>query len=227
MFLRVETMLSNNCRPLSDRLKPLWVIMIMKVIESGEERDSVDTKLTIEAAQKLVNEILPGLQMFARDVDLSADVAAKYVPGMIIKELGFTDASCRVMGMVKTHRFAILSNQMKDISAFEHGTNWGLCVANAGAYYKVLDVYTFKGRTQILLLQLPYDERWKLFRELKLMVNGKNLEETLITECRTRFENKSQQKAVPELTTKEWLSRCEWPLGMDGSGTIRDYCLEE
>ncbi len=187
----------------------------------------MDTELTIEAARELVNEILPGLQMFARDVDLSADVAVKYVPGMIIKELGFTDASSHVMGMITTHRFAILSNQMKDISAFEHGTNWGLCVANAGAYYKVLDVFTLKGRTQILLLQLPYDERWKLFRKLKLMVNGQDLEETLIAECRRRFENKSQQKPVPELTTKDWRDRCEWPLGMDGSGTIRNYCLAE
>lgn len=199
----------------------------MRVVESGEGRDSVDTELTIEAAQKLVNEILPGLQMFARDVDLSADVAAKYVPGMIIKELGFTDASSHVMGMVTTHRFAILSNQMMDISAFEHGTNWGLCIANADAYYKVLDVYTFKRRTQILLLHLPYDERWKLFRKLKLMVDRQDLEETLIAECRSRFENKSQQKPVPELATKGWLDRCEWPLGMDGSGTIHNYCLAE
>ena len=145
---------------------------------------------------------------------------------MIIKELGFTDASCRVMGMVTTHRFTILSNRMKDISAFEHGTNWGLCVANAGAYYKVLDVYTFKGKTQILLLHLPSDYRFKWFRELKLIVNGQDLEEMLTTECRERFENKSQQKPVPELATKDWLVRCEWPLGMDGSGTIRNYSLE-
>ena len=187
----------------------------------------MNTEVTAEAAQEIINEIFPGLSMFVRDVNLSADAAAKYVPGMIIKELGFTDASCRVMGMVTSHRFAILSNRMKDISAFEHGTNWGLCVANAGAYYKVLDVYTFKGKTQILLLHLPYDDRWKLFRGLELIVNGQDLEEMLTTECRGRFENKSQQKPVPELSTKDWLARCEWPLGMDGLGTIRNYCLEE
>ena len=187
----------------------------------------MNTEVTAEAAQELINEIFPGLSMFVRDVSLSADVAAKYTPEMIIKELGFTDASCRVMGMVTTHRFAILSNRMKDISAFEHGTNWGLYVANAGAYYKVLDIYTFKGKTQILLLHLPSDDRWKWFRELKLIVNGQDLEEMLTTECRARFENKSQQKPVPELATKDWLARCEWPLGMDGSGTICNYCLEE
>ena len=183
--------------------------------------------ISIAESQKLVNDILPGLTMFVRDVNLSTVDAARYIPGMIIKELGYTDASCRVMGMVTTHRFTILSNRMKDISAFEHGTNWGLCIANADAYSKVLDVYTFKRRTQILLLHLPYDERWKLFRKLKLMVDRQDLEETLIAECRSRFENKSQQKPVPELATKGWLDRCEWPLGMDGSGTIRNYCLAE
>jgi len=186
----------------------------------------VNTEITAEAAQELVNEIFPGLSMFVRDVDLSADVAGRYAPGMIIKELGFTDASCRVMGMVTTFRFAILSNRMRNFSEFEHGTNWGLCVANAGAYYKVLDVYKFKGKTQILLLHLPYDDRWKMFRELKLIVNGQDLEEMLTADCRERFENKSQQKPVPELTTEYWLARCEWPLGMDGSGTIHNYCLE-
>lgn len=183
----------------------------------------MNAEITSEIAQELVNGILPGLSMFARDVNLSADVAARYIPGMIIKELGFTDASRRVMGMAASHRFAILSNRMKDISAYEHGTNWGLCVANAGAYYKVLDVYEFKGHTQILLLHLPDDGRWKLFSKVKLVVNGQDFEEMLITDCRARFENKSQKEPVPELTTKEWLERCEWPLGMDGSGKIENH----
>ena len=186
----------------------------------------MNIEVTMKTAQELVDEILPGLSLYARDVNLPEDVAAAYLPGLIIKELGFTDASRRVLGMVTSHRFAILSNRMKDISKYEHGTNWGLCVANAGAYYKVLDVYTYNGHTQILLFHLPYDDRWALFKDIKLTVNGQDLETMLVADCRARFENKVQQNPVPELATKEWLARCAWPLGMDGSGAIDNYCTE-
>lgn len=47
--------------------------------------------------------------MYARDVNLPPALASKYEPDIIIMEPGFTDASSRVMCMVTTHRFAILS----------------------------------------------------------------------------------------------------------------------
>lgn len=74
----------------------------------------------------------------------------------------FVDASHRVMGMITTHRYSILSNHMRDLRPFEHGTNWGLSVAPRDAHFKVLDVYTYGNKTQILLLHLPEDENWKL-----------------------------------------------------------------
>ena len=180
-------------------------------------------KISMEEAQQLVNDILPGLTMFVRDVNLSTVDAARYIPGMIIKELGYTDASHRVMGMVTSHRFAILSNHMRDLGPYEHGTNWGLCVAIRDAYFKVLDVYTFKGKTQILLFHLPDDERWKWFKHLRLILGEQNLEEKWIADCRKRFEFKSQQEPIPELITDDWLARCAWPLGMDGFGKIDNY----
>lgn len=182
-------------------------------------------EISMEEAQQLVNDLLPGMSMLVRDVNLSTTDAARYIPGMIIKELGYTDASWRVMGMVTSHRFAILSNHFRDISAYEHGTNWGLCVALRDAHYKVLDVYNFEGRTQILLFHLPDDERWKWFKHLRLILGGQNLEEQCIADCRKRFEFKSQQKPIPELSTNDWLARCSWPLGKDGFGNIINYGL--
>lgn len=82
----------------------------------------------MELFEQTINEILPGLTMYVRDVNLPKRLAEKYVPDTIILERGFTDASSRVMGMKTTHRFAIFSNHMGDLSAYEHGTNWGtLC----------------------------------------------------------------------------------------------------
>ena len=167
--------------------------------------------------EKLINEIFPGLTMYVRDVDLAPQVAAKYEPGMIIMERGFTDASCRVMGMVTSYRFAILSNHMADLSQYEHGTDWGLHVARLNAHFKVLDVYSFQGRTQILLLHLPDDNRWRLFENVNF-----SIEAQLIEDSRKRFENKSVLEAVPELATEEWLKRCSSPLGMSESGEFFD-----
>ena len=181
-------------------------------------------EISMEEAQQLVNDLLPGMFMLVRDVNLSTADAARYIPGMIIKELGYTDASCRVMGMVTSHRFAILSNHFRDISAYEHGT-WGLCVALPDGHYKVLDVYKFEGHTQILLHHLLDDERWEWFKHLRLNLGGQDLEEQWIEDCRKRFEYKSQQKPVSELSTNDWLARCSWPLGMDGFGNIANYGL--
>ena len=138
--------------------------------------------IDIKLFEDLINEILPGLTMYVRDVNLSLVCAKKYEPQTIIMERGFTDASSRVMGMVTTHRYAILSNHMADFGEFEHGTNWGLFVARNNAHFKVLDIYEYQGRTQILLLHLPDDRRWKLFENVKL-----SIEDQLIKDSRERF----------------------------------------
>lgn len=171
--------------------------------------------IDIATYEKLLNDVFPGLTMYVRDADLSPVCASRYQPGMIILERGFTDASCRVMGMVTTHRCAILSNHMADFSMFEHGTNWGLHVAQAGSHFKVLDVYDYHGKIQILLLHLPDDGRWKLFRDTQF-----SIEEQLIETSRQRFRVKSGADPIPELAQRNWLDRCSAPLGMDDAGRL-------
>ena len=170
-----------------------------------------------EAYEKAANDVFPGLQMFVRDVDLPSVCAEKYQPGMIIKERAFTDASYRVMGMITTHRYAILSNHMHNFGPFEHGTNWGLFVAQRDSHYKVLDIYEFKGKVQIALLHLPNDEQWKMFQNVEF-----SIEEKVIEMARQRFENKAFAEPMPELSTNEWLDRCRFPLGMDENGNLFD-----
>lgn len=173
--------------------------------------------IDIELYEKTINEILPGLTMYVRDVNLPPELAAKYKLQTIIMERGFTDASSRVMGMITSHRYAILSNHMADFGEYELDTNWGLHVARYNAHFKVLDVHEYQGKTQILLLHLPDDNRWKLFENVKLSV-----EDQLIEESRKRFENKSFQDPVPELTTEDWFARCAAPLGMNDKGELFD-----
>lgn len=112
----------------------------------------------------VVNKTYPGLGIYVRDINLSKELAEKYTPGLIIREKAFTDASNRVIGMVITHRYLILSNHMADFSQFEHGTNWGLHVANSGSRFKVLGTHIYKGKTAIVLLHLLDDDSWKIYK---------------------------------------------------------------
>lgn len=157
--------------------------------------------------ENAINEMLPGLTIYARDVNLPPEFAKLYKAGMIIREKGFTDASCRAKGMITSHRYTILSNHMRDFRAFEHGTNWGLFVAQKDSHFKVLDIYECGPKTQITLLHLPDDDRWKLFENVELSVEAQ-----LIQTCRKRFESRCMGEVTPELATPEWLARCQFPI---------------
>ncbi|MDD6385961.1 MAG: hypothetical protein PUF91_01920 [Lactobacillus delbrueckii] len=160
---------------------------------------------------KVINSTVSGLQMFVRDVNLPKEIAGKYKTGMLIHELGYTDASHRVGGMITSHRFTILSNHMADLASFEQGTNWGLCVAQRGAHFLVLDVYEAEGHTQISLLHLP-DDQWQIFEQVNFQMDS------LVSNVREIFEKNLSSAPIPELTTADWLRRCAAPLGIADNG---------
>lgn len=54
----------------------------------------------LQKLQEMLNRNYPGMMMFARDINLSEAMIAKYKPGMIIREKAFVDATARVGGMV-------------------------------------------------------------------------------------------------------------------------------
>ena len=166
----------------------------------------------IKKMESVINKTFPGLTMFVRDVNLPTDIAKKYVPGTIIREKGYVDTSHRVMGMITSHRYAILSNHMASFESMEQGTNWGLCVAKRDSRFKVLAVHEYCGKTLILLLHLP-NEDWKMFVNVNI-----NIEDEIIATSIERFEQKCNLEAIPELTTKEWLARCSFPIGMNDNG---------
>lgn len=165
--------------------------------------------------RRAIQKTYPGLTMYVRDANLQPDMVEKYRTGMIIREKAFTDASYRVMGMVTTHRYAILSNHMTNLEKFEHGTNWGLCTAGRYSRFKVLGKHEYRGKTLIILLHLPDDESWKLFKDTVIDVDG-----DLVYDCVRRFEDKFWLKPVPQLTSDTWLSRCCFPVGMSDTGEL-------
>ena len=169
----------------------------------------------IQQLEQLMNEMLPGLQLFARDINLTPEEASKFHVGQIVRNAAFTDATSRIGGMVTTHRFSILSNHLFDLTKAEHGTNWGLHVANRDSHFKVLDIYEHEGKTQILLLHLPDDYRWKWLEDLTIHLPG-----NLVDDCRSRFLNKAFGEPIPEVTSEDWLERCGFPIGVDMKGKL-------
>jgi hypothetical protein len=124
------------------------------------------------------------------------------------------DASLRIGGMVTTHRFAILSNHMKSLGAFDFG-NRGLCVAMVGSHFKVMGTHRYKDKTFILLLHLPDGDAWKLFQHIRV-----NIEEDIKMQCIQQLEEKCGEPAIPELAEEEWLERCAHPVGMNDQGEL-------
>jgi hypothetical protein len=178
---------------------------------AGDAGGSLDPQLIEDAA----NDMYPGLQVHVRDANLAEDIAARYVKDMILHEPGYVDGSCRVGGMITTHRTAILSNHMlNEHDAFGTDDNgWGLCIASRGSHFKVLGSHVHHGKTIIVLLHLPNDDRWRLFRDINV-----NLDADVYASCIRNFERKCDMPPIPELATDEWLARCSFPVGMDEQG---------
>ena len=161
--------------------------------------------------KEIIDFTYPGIRLLHRDTNLGT-LDSKYEVGMILREFGFVDASLHRGGMVTSHRMAILSNHYADLQAYEHGTNWGLCVLDHMSHYKVLDRYSIEGKTQIILLHLP-ENGWEVFDEVQT-----NVDAEVIEIVRTAFEKNLEMPPVPELTSEVWLKRCAFPIGMTESG---------
>lgn len=86
---------------------------------------------------------------------------------------------------------------------------WGLMEAPAGSYFKVIDVHEFEGVTQVALLHLPADERWRLFAG-----DIPAVEEPLVNTARERFEDKIAAPIIVELQDAEYQQMTAGPVGL-------------
>lgn len=77
----------------------------------------------ITKTEEAINKTFPSIVMFIRDANLEEAIVNKYEPQMILREKGFTDASCKVGGMITTHRYIILSNHISNFTEYENGTD--------------------------------------------------------------------------------------------------------
>lgn len=173
----------------------------------------------LAALEDAINATYPGLMMFVRDANLPPALARQYTAERVIRERGFTDATPRIGGMVTAHRFVILSNHMADVDALLGDTrdpaapHWDLHVANSDSRFKVLGQADIEGRTIIVLLHLPDDDRWRILAGASV-----NLDTQLLGTVLERMEVRLSQDPIPDVTTELWLDRCQFPVGMSDDG---------
>jgi hypothetical protein len=167
--------------------------------------------------QTIFNQTFAGLAFFYRDTNLPEALIEKYQAGQILKERAFTDVSYKGGGLTTNLRYLIASAFGKDLSAIDPGAaQRGHIVLTAGALFKVLDVYSIGGKTQVLLLHIP-ENAVEVFK-----TTSTNIEQDIVQKARQRFEQLADAPPVEALQTPEWSKRTQLPVGMNEQGAFYD-----
>ncbi len=168
----------------------------------------------INAINAAIRQTCSDLTQHCRDANLPYELTHKYKRGMIIRELGFVDATALSGGIPTNHRYIILSNHMAPLFDFEKDKQWGLCVASKGSRFLVLGKAEGSGKRLTVLLHL-HNDSWHLFKSLNM-----SFTEKLLLTCFDSFKECLDKDPIPSVATEEWLKRCQFPVGMDDNGTF-------
>lgn len=171
--------------------------------------------LKVRMEKKRESAALRGLSVYTRDCTLTREQASKYRVGEVLLEPAVMEASADYGGMAASHRFAILSDHMDFSAAAPDGPRPSGFFAHKNSHFRVMDIDTCEGKTQILLLHLPEDKRWKKPVHLE-----PSLEQNLIQRCREDFQESLHAPfdPAPALTDRRGIG----PVGMDANGQFYD-----
>ena len=161
----------------------------------------------------LKQDTLEQIRFYVRDTDLGFQEFRQYKVGQILLEKAYVDCSDQIGKPITNTRFFIVSNHVVDFRAYEQGTNWSLFVANKNSRFQVIDEYTVDGKTQFTLLHLVEDARWREWNE--------DCSE-IVQQARHSFDEALKSEPVASLATRDWLHRCEFPIGIDPDGNLFD-----
>ena len=161
--------------------------------------------------ENLMKDTLDGVQFYVRDTDLGFQEFRQYKVGQILLEKAYVDCSSRLGKPITNTRFLIVSNHMVDFRSYEQGTDWSLFVANKNSRFLILDSYMVNNQTQLTLLHLVEDARWRQF-DLDCS--------KIVKKARALFDQSLCMEPVASLATRDWLHRCEFPVGIDPDGEL-------
>ena len=161
-----------------------------------------------------IDDAVAGARRYIHDMNLDPSSAGKYRPGLVIREPRAFEATPERTGMDGSHRFAVLSNHMYDISDLaSSGGLWMNHSSLSGSLYKVLDVYEAQGFVQILLLHIFDDERAPLWQ-----AGTTEVEAGLVERVRRAFVEELALKGEGSRGRQRWIQESPSTPGFDAEG---------
>ncbi len=172
--------------------------------------------------EKVLNWVLPGLQFFYRDTDAPVIVRDTYHVGDVFRAGFFIDTTTKLLKPAHKTRFLIASAHAAMLGeAQEDGTDakrWGLSVFHYNSYFKVMDVYTLNGVTQVLLLHIPTAAAYFMGDGealLNFIDQATGDGTSLVQMARLSLEEKMEQNIHPRSQDKLFVERMFHPIGLD------------
>lgn len=160
--------------------------------------------------EKIITDTYSGLTMYYRDSNIDEAVIQKYQIDQLIMEPSYIAVSSTAGGLTRSLRFAVASNKAVDQSQSTPGAaRWGAFTIRPNAHFKVLDIYTIDGQTQVFLLHVP-EEHLEAFYGIRT-----NIEEQIIAKARKSFEEKVDADINMVLEEDHWKGMTEFPLGVN------------
>lgn len=174
-----------------------------------------DEKNTFENTEEIFNWTYPGATLYYKDCDLHQHVIDQFSKDKIIRNGYFLDVSWKGGGIQLNTRFLIASSKAAKLYEINpDNVKYGHCCINANSYFKILDIYKIGDKTQIFLLHIPR-EGYNYFRQAI-----SNLDENFIQRARQSFDEKIKMEPLPDLLDSFWLSRTNFPVGMDANNNF-------
>ncbi len=162
---------------------------------------------------ELFNRIFSQCSPFYRDATLSQSIIDKHKVGLLLRERGLVDSTCKFGGLLRNHRYLIVSGVARDISAFAQVPEWGLSLSPSKAIFKVIDQQTIGKFTQTTLLEIP-----EKFAIQFCVEDLSEMERTFAGYAEESFKKAVGLSPLRELNDPNFLERLEWPLGMRDDG---------
>ena len=155
-------------------------------------------------------DTLENINFYVRDTDLGFQEFRQYKVGQILLEKAYVDCSNKIGKPITNTRFLIASNHMADFRSYEQGTDWSLFVADKNSRFVILDEYSKEDKTQFTLLHLNDEREW-----------NEDCSQ-IVQQARECFDQALASDCIASLSTRDWLHRCEFPIGIDPDGNLFD-----
>lgn len=215
-------------QPLFDKIEPFFEGASLYVgyvdrhpfIIRGNDGGVIDlfklSELNIKTGiERVMNWILPGLQLFYRDTDTPIDVNETYRVGDILRAGFYIDMSPYAGKPMHRYRYIIASSHAASLMA--PGDRYPLHVLHYNSYLKVMDIYDKCDVTQIFLLHIPAKAIFSPFVGNSLLDITFNGELNLVDIARQSLDSKMDLPPRELLEEEEWLDRTAWHLGVDNN----------